>query len=290
MAIAVDCVEVSPKKTNGIGLFTTWDSVESSASGSTGFETFESFGAGREHSDSLRRLSCRESHWPRPSGHRSGGAQGYCMRCQVSELSALHESLLRGLAGEREPVLKMLLPWLCKMAKARVHCEDPTMVSDAANDAVAAYWLKPESFDSGRGVPLDSYLLNACVCNLRDRIKTEARRRARELHATKTFFDNFVELCGSASNTYLKARPEFRLLIEFLERLEEQVLLDPLDRAFVALWKDNEIHSGAFAKLLGNDQLSLEAQKRLVKRTKDRIAKALRRAWARDRRWLEEEV
>jgi len=52
---------------------------------------------------------------------------------------------------------------------------------------------------------------------------------------------------------------------------------DPLDREIVRRWASGERHTEVFAKVLAVDHLSLPAQTRAVKRTKDRLRVALRR-------------
>ena len=56
-----------------------------------------------------------------------------------------------------------------------------------------------------------------------------------------------------------------------------QRLLDPRDRQILALRLQGERRTEAFAEILGLSYLPIEAQRREVKRAKDRIDKILRR-------------
>jgi hypothetical protein len=70
-----------------------------------------------------------------------------------------------------------------------------------------------------------------------------------------------------------------------LDELIATVLNDSNDRTFVALWRLGERRTGAFANVLEIGDWPLKAQRRAVKRTKDRIIKTLQRA-AKKLGWL----
>jgi hypothetical protein len=83
-----------------------------------------------------------------------------------------------------------------------------------------------------------------------------------------------VELDPVVGNLLQKEENEQR------HQLEEEMmrlLQDPKDRQILALRLQGERRTEAFAEILGILHLSIEAQRRGVKRAKDRIDKTLRR-------------
>ena len=104
-------------------------------------------------------------------------------------------------------------------------------------------------------------------------LRGEARRRAREQTA-QSILSGAVELDPTAGNTLQQEDTR-----ELQRRQEEmmQWLSDPRDQQILALRLPGERRTEAFAEILGLSHLPIGAQRREVKRVKDRIDEILRR-------------
>jgi RNA polymerase sigma-70 factor (ECF subfamily) len=122
-------------------------------------------------------------------------------------------------------------------------------------------------------VPLDRFLRMASRRNVMNLLRGEARRRAREEIAHGNV-STAVELDPTAGNTL--QQEETRELQRQQEDMMQR-LSDPRDQQILALRLQGERRTEAFAEILGISHLPIEAQRREVKRTKDRIDKILRR-------------
>lgn len=185
-------------------------------------------------------------------------------------LGQLHGRLLSGDRTASEELAALLLPALLRELAAKFPFTDRAIVSDGVTDAVLEYCLKPDGFDTGRGVPLDRFLYQAGWRNVANLVRGEARRKARE---EKAAAERPVEHDRSAGNNEQEsAIQQGRQEAELMKRLQ-----NPRDRQILKLRLRGERKTEAFAKLLGITHLPLHAQRREVKRAKDRIDKIIRR-------------
>jgi RNA polymerase sigma-70 factor (ECF subfamily) len=150
---------------------------------------------------------------------------------------------------------------------------DEQTVWDGVVDAFLDYCARPHQFDEERGVPLDRFLRMASRRNVANLLRGEGRRRARE-EVAQSDARSAVELNPTAGNVL--QQEETRELQRQQEGMMDR-LSDPRDRQILALRLQGERRTEAFAEILGIAHLPIAAQRREVKRTKDRIDKMLRR-------------
>jgi hypothetical protein len=188
-------------------------------------------------------------------------------------LLAFHRRLCDGDRTASEELAEIILGSLKDALSRQFPRTDEHTIWDGVVDAFLDYASRPHQFDAGRGVPLDGFLRMASWRNVTNALRGEARRRVRQ--ATVAADDlAVVELDPTAGNV---------LQHEEARRLQRQQegwmkhLPDPRDRQIWALRLQGERRTEAFAKVLGISHLPIEAQRREVKRVKDRIDKVLRR-------------
>jgi RNA polymerase sigma-70 factor (ECF subfamily) len=188
-------------------------------------------------------------------------------------LLAFHRRLCDGDRTASEELAELILESLIDALSRRFPRTDEQTIWDGVVDAFLDYACRPHQFDAGRGVPLDHFLRMTSWRNVTNALRGEARRRVRQ--ATVAADDlSVVELDPTAGNV---------LQHEETRRLQRQQedwmkhLPDPRDRQIWAMRLQGERRTEAFAEVLGIAHLPSEAQRREVKRAKDRIAKVLRR-------------
>jgi hypothetical protein len=136
------------------------------------------------------------------------------------------------------------------------------------------YCSRPHQFDERRGLALDRFLQLASRRNIANILRSHARRQAREEEAARVYASAAVELDPVVGN--LLYQEEHARLHQQEEELLN-LLQDPKDRQILPLRLQGERRTEAFAAILGVSHLPIEAQRREVKRAKDRIDKILRR-------------
>jgi hypothetical protein len=151
---------------------------------------------------------------------------------------------------------------------------DPDMIRDAAWDAILAYMQRPVAFDPDKR-SLIGYLVMSADGDLRNAI-AKVRRRREDLVAD-------VELAGFRGNKrqVTVARAEEKLVARLdVARMRPQLrrlFPDPTDWAAFQLLLHGERSTEAFAEAWGFSNLTVDQQRREVKRGKDRLKKALER-------------
>jgi len=194
-------------------------------------------------------------------------------RYDAAQLPALHRRLCLGDRTASDETISLLLsPLVQNLAPKFPHIDDHT-IRDGVIDALLEYCTRPNRFDEGRGIPLDRFLQHASWRNVVNALRAEARRKAREERAEHAYTRSAVELDPAAGNL---------LQEEVARRQREQgellrLLQNPKDQQILALQLQGERRTEAFAEILGISHLPMEAQRREVKRAKDRIDKILRR-------------
>ena len=188
-------------------------------------------------------------------------------------LLGLHKRLLSGDRTASEEIAGHLLAPLAREISRRFPRTDKHIVWDGVTDAILDYCIHPDQFDVARGVPLDRFLHTAAWRNVANSLRGEKRRKAREEKAVHVYAESLVELDPATGNL---------LREESLRRQRQQAQLmrtlqDQKDRQILELRMQGERRTDAFAKILGISHLPTDAQRREVKRAKDRIDKVLRR-------------
>jgi len=191
-------------------------------------------------------------------------------RATVPYIQNLHQKLSAGDPTASQELAQILLPLLIRQLSKIFPMVDKDIISDGVTDAFLEYCIKPESFDPGKNVPVDRFLLMAARRNVSNVLRSEKRRRDRE---EKYAREEFVELADFAGNTIGEGRnSDARKLSHLLGLLD-----DPKDKQILRLKLAGERHTEAFSKVLGISDLPVEVQRKEVKRAKDRIEKILRR-------------
>jgi hypothetical protein len=179
-------------------------------------------------------------------------------------------------AAAAEEISLALFPWLRDRLIKRLGGGGIHLISDGATTALCAYFHKPEMFDPSRQERLDLFLEGVARLNVGHLLRGEMRHKATEADAGKELSRYSVELCPRPGNTLVEDECDDRDKLEGLV----MALAIPLDRTFVALWKQGEWHTEPFAKLLGLAEQPPKTQAKAVKQTKDRIIKILQREFA----------
>lgn len=189
---------------------------------------------------------------------------------------ALHSRLLveRGLVAEQ--ISELFLP-LVKNALSRKfpRLNDPHLIQIAANDAVMAYLRRPENFDPAKS-SLIAWLYLDARSNLLNLLEGQKRVERRRSEIEQTLFVN------DGAND-----PE-RALIEGespVIKTVRETITDLRDQEMVVLLAEGERETARFAEILEIEHISAIEQAVIVKRHKDRLKAALRRALLR-RRYL----
>jgi RNA polymerase sigma-70 factor (ECF subfamily) len=190
-----------------------------------------------------------------------------------SQLLGLHRRLCDGDRTASEELAALILEPLVDAISRRFPRSDEQTIWDGVVDALLDYCARPAQFDAGREVPLDRFLHLASRRNVINLLRGEARRRARE-ETAHSDVSAAVELDPTAGN--ILQQEKTREVQQQQEGMMKR-LSDPRDQQILALRLQGERRTEAFAEILGISHLPIEAERREVKRTKDRIDKILRR-------------
>ena len=199
---------------------------------------------------------------------------------------ALHARLLAGdpvaPADPAEAYLDPLATWL---ARQNPGVTDPHLCTVAAGEAIIALIAAPGSYDPTRR-SLAGYLRMSAQGDLRNLLRTERR------HAARRASLEAVELSPRAGKELWDVESDPARIVEraIVEREAELTVdslpslpgLTPQETAVLALLRQGERRTIAYARLLGLDRLPVAEQRREVKRVKDRLQKRLMRAGGRD--------
>lgn len=153
--------------------------------------------------------------------------------------------------------------------------DDPHFVHDAVVDALLNYVQHPERFNPIRG-KLSAYLFMSARGDLLNRLKSEARRRAREMRLED------VELHPTLRNMLVEGEDEevdipSGMSISDLKDSVRQVVTNQTDRKLLELMLDGESKTECYGEVLSISDLPIDEQRQQVKRAKDRLTKRLQR-------------
>jgi DNA-directed RNA polymerase specialized sigma24 family protein len=185
--------------------------------------------------------------------------EGDALRAQ---LNALHESLLTtGGGAVRDQLAACLLPKVSMAVRARLPRASAEILSDAVSDAVLRYCRKPSIYLPSRS-RLDTFLAIVATRLAIDALRKELRRHAIEVG---------LDLARAhASDTDACPVGPMSLDLSVLCRTSEE-------RLFLEARLDGERAVAQLALLLGGAELPAEEQRRLVKRTTERLRMRARR-------------
>jgi RNA polymerase sigma-70 factor, ECF subfamily len=186
----------------------------------------------------------------------------------------LHQRLLKGDRTASEELVSLILFPLVQEVSRKFPRVDDHCIHDGVTDAVLDYCARPHQFDENRGVPLDRFLSIAAWRNVANTLRQEKRRKVREEKAEESSVAGLVELDPVVGNLLQKEEAVWQ---QQQREAVMNVLHNPIDQEIWTLRLQGERRTEAFAEVLGIQHLPLAAQRREVKRAKDRIDKLLRR-------------
>jgi DNA-directed RNA polymerase specialized sigma24 family protein len=192
-------------------------------------------------------------------------------RYDSAQLRTLHRRLCNGDRTAPEEVARLLLPPLVQEISRQFSQTDEHVIWDGVSDAILDYCAQPDSFDEKRNVPLDRFLRIAAWRNVANAVRGEKRRKAREEKAVHAYGEPSVELESAVGNLLQQEKDE-QHQTKLMNALQSET-----DQQILALRLQGERRTEAFAKILGISHMSVNDQRRAVKRAKDRIDKLLRR-------------
>ncbi len=189
-------------------------------------------------------------------------------------LPVLHRRLLDGDPLASEEVARLLLIPLAEETQRQYPRLDEQLINDAVVEALLDYLAQPSRADAGGGSGPRAYLRRAAWRNAANLYRSGKRRKSREELWIRDSVGSGVE-DGSALGTLIQdeERGERDSQIADLRTL----LPDSRDRAVLRLRLAGERRVKAFSEALGIAHLSAAEQRRIVKRTKDRIDKLIKR-------------
>ncbi len=182
---------------------------------------------------------------------------------------ALHARLLVERGRVAEQISEMFLPLIIRaLGRKFPNLNDPHLVETAANDAVMAYLRRPEKFDPAKS-SLIAWLYLDARTNLLNLLERQRRMERRHAEIERTLLSD----AGSID-------PEWALIEEEspIIRTVRETVTDPQDQLMVALMAEGERETSVYAEALGIEHISAIEQAVVVKRHKDRLKVALRRA------------
>jgi len=190
----------------------------------------------------------------------------------ASVLLDLHQRLVQGDRVAPALLFQLLLEPLSREMKGDFPRTDPHLFCDGITDALLDLCSRPGQFDPARGVPLDRFLVQASWRNIRDLLRTEKRRKAREEKFAQGSADNVVALPRVVANT-----EETAATLQQQNHDLMNLLLNPIDRKILELKLAGIRATGEFAKVMGIEHLPAAQQRQEVKRAKNRIDVHLKR-------------
>lgn len=190
------------------------------------------------------------------------------------QLLMLHNRLVDGDRTVTEEIASILLSPITQAVARRFPRTDEQVIWDGVIDAIFDYFDKPHQFDLTRGVPLSGYIKSISEHKVMNLIRSETRLKEREARYEALNLRLSVELDPSAENIQKESLSEHKLQVRELFNL----LDNPTDQKVLELKLRGERATKAYADVLGLSHLPKEAQRKEVKRVKDRIDKKLQRA------------
>jgi hypothetical protein len=197
-------------------------------------------------------------------------------RHDAAQEAELHRRLLAQDPTAPDEAAHYWLPRLYAALRRRnPKVSDPHLLEEAAEIALLEYFKNPDRYDAAR-LSLSSYLLMAADRDLKNLLQREGRHRA-----------HLVPLDPVAHGTPARndeqdeddeiALPPGVTREQVLQALWDKVQ-DPRDREVLRLMViEQERRTEVFARVLGIEHLPRDAQRREVKRVKDRLNKMMRR-------------
>ncbi len=199
----------------------------------------------------------------------------FVINLDLTASMAIHLRLLAGDPTATDDCVALWLPKLVLTLSAnnpQVSATDDHFITTAAIDALLEYTCNPHKYDPQRS-SLAHYLLMSAQGDLRNALRRNKTQRRDAISMSV----QPVELILPDRNTNLERDVMTKIEAEDAWRRVLEAIDDPIDRQMLGLILQGERSTGVFAKVLEIDILSLDEQKAIVKRHKDRISKRLER-------------
>jgi RNA polymerase sigma-70 factor (ECF subfamily) len=187
-------------------------------------------------------------------------------------LSVLHYRLLDGDPLASEEVARLLLGPMAEETQSRFPRVDEQLINDAVVEAVLEYVSNPAAV--GNAADLRAHLRTAAWRNAANLLRGSRRRGVREQLWITLETGSPVE-DAEALGRLIEAEDESERRKQVAEL--NALLPDERDRAVLRLRLDGERKVECFSEVLGIGHLPKAEQRRIVKQTKDRIDKVIRR-------------
>ncbi|RKH83426.1 sigma-70 family RNA polymerase sigma factor [Corallococcus sp. AB032C] len=178
----------------------------------------------------------------------------------------LHERVLNGDRTASVDVFLTFMDPMVRALKGNPGCNDDD-AHDSAIDAVYAYLQRPQRYDPDKS-NLGTYLSRIALRKAQDRFRASTSRARRNRD-----FGGAVALWAGAPNKEMETRVEVHLILETIN----QAGFSERDRACLRLMFAGERSTDRLAEVLGLMHLPQLELRREVKRTQDRLMKALKR-------------
>jgi len=199
---------------------------------------------------------------------------------QISEeiLNELHERILVEDPTAHAELSELLLPVITKRLEKRFpNLFDPDLIDIAVTDALLSYFEKPKQFQPNKK-SLENYLVMSARGDLLNSLKPRkvdenSHSLLEDVELWDSYAENNVEGYVAIDETDIEDEV-FIKLSPIIQKIKE-LFPDPVDQELVEMLMREIRETDEYARVLGIEHLSLEEQKNIVKRNKDRIKKTI---------------
>jgi RNA polymerase sigma factor (sigma-70 family) len=183
-----------------------------------------------------------------------------CGRVRAGDFSAFHA------------LHELVAVELFTSTKRRFPNVDSSVVTDAVTDTLLKFATAPDCCRASTGVETFAFFRTVARNKVMNSLRSAKRQRAHETEAVADGRD--VEVPSREVSAIQEEEDAEREA--HIAALERQ-LLDPRDRDVFRLLLSGERSTTAYAQVLGIAHLSVDEQRHIVKQTKDRLMKFLKR-------------
>ncbi|MCF7668652.1 MAG: hypothetical protein K9N48_02630 [Verrucomicrobia bacterium] len=181
-------------------------------------------------------------------------------------LLSLHSAIINEVASAHIILTEYILNDIYHITCAKYKYIDSSIIWDGVTHAFMSYIYNPHKYKPEMGLPLHLYLANNAASNVRHILRSENRRMTRE----KLFADMTYDVFDNNNTCTYQAVYDDIL----------HILNNDYDRNIFHLIALGERRTSEYARLMGILHLDYPIQQKIVKNTKDRILKMIRRKYA----------
>jgi len=181
-------------------------------------------------------------------------------------LTALHSQALVGDRGAMNAIFESLEPLLRRRLAAQFPRVPADWIHDAVQDTLLEYRVRPDHFDTRRGVSLESFLFRASRCDLLNHLDAERRRGRLQRDA-----DRALGLSGIVMPCFDR-QLDVACILQRIRIEMSDIELQVLDEL-----AKGDVRPQILAGVVGASHLPPVEQRIAVKRVVNRILQRLRR-------------